>query len=150
MKKFKERMAAREGFTLVELIVVIAILAILAAVAVPTYSGYITRAYEAGDLQMLSAIKTAADVVAIEEEAAGIDKLEVTASGGDVTKIVATLDDDSSTSFTLTSNTQFCDYLGVDAVSDISFDSDTYTYGATWDASSDDGWEPNEAPTSEE
>ena len=32
------------GFTLVELIVVIAILAILAGVAVPVYSGYITKA----------------------------------------------------------------------------------------------------------
>ena len=32
------------GFTLVELIVVIAILAILAGIAVPAYSGYISKA----------------------------------------------------------------------------------------------------------
>jgi len=43
-----------EGFTLVELIVVIAILAILAGVAVPAYSGYITKANESADLQNLS------------------------------------------------------------------------------------------------
>ena len=37
------------GFTLVELIVVIAILAILAGVAVPAYSGYVTKANMAAD-----------------------------------------------------------------------------------------------------
>ena len=47
------------GFTLVELIVVIAILAILAGVAIPAYSGYIDKAKEAGDTQIVSAINTA-------------------------------------------------------------------------------------------
>ena len=47
------------GFTLVELIVVIAILAILAGIAIPAYSGYITKANAAGDSTQLSAIKTA-------------------------------------------------------------------------------------------
>ena len=47
------------GFTLVELIVVIAILAILAGIAIPAYSGYITKAKEAGDRVLLSAINTA-------------------------------------------------------------------------------------------
>lgn len=47
------------GFTLVELIVVIAILAILAGVAIPAYSGYIEKAREAGDTQIVSAINTA-------------------------------------------------------------------------------------------
>ena len=37
------------GFTLVELIVVIAILAILAGIAVPAYTGYITKAKNAGE-----------------------------------------------------------------------------------------------------
>ena len=48
------------GFTLVELIVVIAILAILAGVAIPAYSGYITKAQDAAVVTELDAIATAA------------------------------------------------------------------------------------------
>ena len=55
------------GFTLVELIVVIAILAILAGVAVPAYTGYIAKAEQAADLQMLSAVNTAAQGLAVGE-----------------------------------------------------------------------------------
>lgn len=56
MKKF----GSKSGFTLVELIVVIAILGILAAVAVPAYTGYIDKAREAADMQLLSSVATAA------------------------------------------------------------------------------------------
>ena len=66
---------ANEGFTLVELIVVIAILAILAGVAVPAYSGYIKKANEAADNQVLSAVNTAFAAACLEE---GIDFNAVT------------------------------------------------------------------------
>ena len=39
-------MKSNKGFSLVELIVVIAIMAIIAGVAIPVYSGYITKANE--------------------------------------------------------------------------------------------------------
>ena len=55
------------GFTLVELIVVIAILAILAGVAVPAYTGYITKAQQSADMQVLSTVNTAAQGLAIAE-----------------------------------------------------------------------------------
>ena len=48
------------GFTLVELIVVIAILAILAGIAIPAYSGYITKANDASVVTQLGAVSTAA------------------------------------------------------------------------------------------
>ena len=47
------------GFTLVELIVVIAILAILAGVAVPAYSGYITKANMQADIALASDVAQA-------------------------------------------------------------------------------------------
>ena len=50
---------SKAGFTLVELIVVIAILAILAGVGTAAYTGYIEKAKEAKDTQILSAINTA-------------------------------------------------------------------------------------------
>lgn len=74
----KKMFAAKEGFTLVELIVVIAILGILAAVAVPAYSGYITKAHEAADITQLDAIKTAAIAAKAED--------------GEVTEVVVTVD----------------------------------------------------------
>ena len=79
------------GFTLVELIVVIAILAILAGIAVPAYSGYIKKAEQAADVQMLSPIATAAQGLAIEKNST-VKSIVVTADG----EITVTLADNTT------------------------------------------------------
>lgn len=71
------------GFTLVELIVVIAILAILAGVAIPAYSGYITKAKDAAIITELDAIQTAA-------QAANATKGEIDSIAVNGTTIVVT------------------------------------------------------------
>ncbi len=58
--------STRKGFTLVELIVVIAILGILAGVAIPVYSGYIRKARQAADEQLLGAVNTAFAAACLE------------------------------------------------------------------------------------
>ena len=46
-------MKSDKGFSIVELIVVIAVMAILAAIAIPTFSVFITRARESTDIQYM-------------------------------------------------------------------------------------------------
>ena len=68
---------SKMGFTLVELIVVIVVLAILAGVALPLDSGYVRKANEASDLQLLSAVNTAFSAACLSH---GLDPRQVNAS----------------------------------------------------------------------
>ncbi len=61
MKMFR-RKNNRNGFTLMEIIIVIAIIAILAVIAIPTVTGYVEEAKQIADLQMASNIITAAQI----------------------------------------------------------------------------------------
>lgn len=56
----------KTGFTLVELIVVLVILAILAAMLVPALTGYIRRARNEKDIELLYDLRTAAQAALIE------------------------------------------------------------------------------------
>ena len=86
------------GFTLVELIVVIAILAILAGVAIPAYSGYITKAQDAAVVTELDAIATSAQ--AANSQAGEISKI-VVASAKSVVVTATELSDDFAADFKL-------------------------------------------------
>jgi len=94
------------GFTLVELIVVIAILAILAGIAVPVYSGYIRKAEQAADEQLLAAVNRAFTSACIDNGEYDMKNLSFTPE--------ATLSDDGVTVNEY--NTEFQQYFAESGV----------------------------------
>ena len=109
--------STRAGFTLVELIVVIAILGILAGISVPVYTGYIKKAGEAGDLQLLGALNTAYAAACAEmrqdpTKIVGTATLSKSAGGRTVTSISAA-GVDAATNAKL--NEAFMQYYGENA-----------------------------------
>ena len=137
------------GFTLVELIVVIAILAILAGVAIPAYSGYITKAKDAAVITELDAIATAAQ--AANATAGEIAKIEVT----DEKAVKVSSDKELASTYvadfdifyggrgTLAANATSVDLT---LNSDIGLTGTSYANGATWEAGKWTAVSPTPAP----
>ncbi len=64
----------KKGFTLIEVIVVVAIIAIMAAVAIPTYSGYVTTSKAQMTKLEQRNIKLEADLKVLQEEIDALPK----------------------------------------------------------------------------
>lgn len=129
-----KRCGESKGFTLVELVVVIAILGILAAVAVPSYSGYVSKAKEAGDMQILSSVATA-----VQGSAAGddleVDKIVIDRAAEGGTTLTAMDSTDKTVSI---DDAEVKDLLGIDAKSE---NYNALDFKAAWKTATMDGGE---------
>jgi len=134
MKMFKKK----DGFTLVELIVVIAILAILAGVAIPAYSGYIEKANDASVITELDAIQTA--VQGANATAGSITKINLSADGKEITVTAnpATLAETFATDFNTYYGGTFKSGTTYTLTKAVSLTGTSYASGATWHAGDPD------------
>ena len=137
MKKFLKK---TEGFTLVELIVVIAILGILAGVAIPAYSGYMTKAKDAAVITKLDAIATAVqaadaktDVVTAVEVADGKVTLTAPKTSEAEKAVVKAIEGDFILFYGEVPSGTVASDDGEIAINSLGLTGTSYAKGATWD-----------------
>ena len=70
-KQVGNKLRGSAGFTLVELVVVIAIIGILAGIGTVGYGGYVKKANEAADQQLLGEVNTAFAAACVENGTEG-------------------------------------------------------------------------------
>ena len=133
METAKKLLKKKDGFTLVELIVVLVILAILAAILVPTLLGYINKAQVEKNYSTAQTVRVAAQAVYDDEYAHGtkdnaITLDDKTASGQTVAQLAGVDSKVTACSFTV-------DDSGQISGGTVNIDGSTYTLAnGSWTA----------------
>lgn len=76
---------SEKGFTLIELMIVIAIIGILAAIAIPQFSAYRTRSYNAAAMADLRSAATAQEAYQVDNQTYANSLTDLTVSYGLIT-----------------------------------------------------------------